>query len=87
MRIGFHIPMVKCASIMHIHFMVIFQVSYKHRNVTSDETLRSSIGTIIRPELAKLLMLKFSIVRKYSRTSKVLMSTGKLKGFGNFLKS
>jgi len=79
MGIGFNIPMVKCAPIMHVHFMIIFQVSNKHRDIAKDKALRSSIGTIIGPELAQLLVLQFSIIWKYSRTPMVLISTGEIK--------
>jgi len=38
-RVGLHIPVVKCASLMQVHLMVIDEMRHQKRNITCDRTL------------------------------------------------
>ena len=52
MRVWLYIAMVEGTAIVHVNFVVIFQVIYQIWNVTSNCAFRSSIWTTIRPKLA-----------------------------------
>jgi hypothetical protein len=66
MRVWLDIAMVEGAAIVHVNFVLIFQVIYQVRNVTSNCAFRSSIWTAIRPILALRLMLQLAVVRIYA---------------------
>ena len=52
MRVWLYIAMVEGTAIVHVNFVVIFQVIYQIWNVTGNCAFRSSIWTTIRPKLA-----------------------------------
>jgi hypothetical protein len=52
MRVWLHITMVEGATIVHVNFVIIFQMIYQVWNVTDNCAFRSSIWTIVRPVLA-----------------------------------
>ena len=86
-RVGLHIPVVKCASLMQVHLMVIDEMRHQKRNITCDRTLWTCVWTVVWPEPAELLMLDFVLVWVNLGASHALVFAWKLKLFCHLLKS
>ena len=79
--------MVESASVMHIDFMIIFQMNNKRVDVTSNRTLRASIRASVRPKPAVLLVLELAVVRENVMTPQTLVPAWNFQGLCNFLES
>lgn len=78
--IWFDIAMVECTAIVHINFVIIFQMAHEIWNITNDWALWPRIRTIIRSKNALRFMFKLVVVRVDAHTSKTLIFTWELKG-------
>lgn len=86
-RVGLHVSVVKCAALMQVYLMVIDEMRHQKWNITCDQTLWTSIWTVVWSEPAKLLMLEFVLVWVNLRASHTLVFAWKLKLFCHLLKS
>jgi hypothetical protein len=78
---------VEGASVMHIDFMIIFEMNDKCRDITCNRTLRTSIRASVRPKPAMLLVLKLAVVRENVMTPQILVPAWNFQRLCNFLKS
>lgn len=77
--------MVKGATRVHIHFVVIPQMSNQEWNIPNNGALGPCIGAIVRPEIADSLVLELAIVRKDLWAPKRAVFAGKFERFCHFL--
>ena len=64
MWIRLDITVVESATIMHIDFMIIFEMVDKGLNITGHRTLGASVRTVVRSKPAVLLVLELAVVRE-----------------------
>jgi len=72
-RVGLHVTVVKGAAFMQVHLMVVYEMGHEHRNITCNQALRTCVWTTVWPEPAKLLVLKFVLVRMNLGTAQALV--------------
>lgn len=77
--------MVESAAIVHVNFVIVFQVGHQRRNITNDSAFRSSIGAIIGSIDTLGFMFKFTVIGVYARAPKTLIFTWKFQRSSNFL--
>lgn len=77
--------MVKRATSVHINLVVIPQVRDQERNVPNDGALRPSIRAVVRPEVAKRLVLELAVVWENLRAPQRVVLAGELKRLCYFL--
>lgn len=87
MRVWLYIAMIEGTAIVHVNFVVIFQVIHQIWDVTSNCAFRSSIWTTIRSILALRLMLQLAVVRINAWAPKALVLAWKFKRCSHLLKS